>query len=45
MIYLLDSNVCIHLINEKHPLILQHFKQHSPADIAICSIASSQPEI
>lgn len=42
MIYLLDTNVCIHLINEKHPLILQHLKQHSPADIAICSVVKAE---
>jgi tRNA(fMet)-specific endonuclease VapC len=42
MMYLLDTNVCIHLINEKHPVILQHFKQHSPADIAICSVVKAE---
>ena len=42
MIYLLDTNVCIHLINEKHPVIQQHLKQHSPADIAICSVVKAE---
>lgn len=42
MIYLLDTNVCIHLLNEKHPVILQHLKQHSPADIAICSVVKAE---
>lgn len=42
MIYLLDTNVCIHLLNEKHPTILQHFQQHSPADIAMCSVVKAE---
>jgi tRNA(fMet)-specific endonuclease VapC len=42
MIYLLDTNVCIHLLNEKHPHILQHFRQHSPADIALCSVVKAE---
>lgn len=41
MIYLLDTNVCIHLLNEKHPAILQHFCQHIPADIALCSVVKA----
>lgn len=42
MIYLLDTNVCIHLLNEKHPAILQHFRQHGPADIAMCSVVKAE---
>jgi tRNA(fMet)-specific endonuclease VapC len=42
VIYLLDTNVCIHLLNERHPVILQHFKQHSPADIALCSVVKAE---
>ena len=42
MIYLLDTNVCIHLLNERHPAVLQHFLQHSPADIALCSVVKAE---
>jgi tRNA(fMet)-specific endonuclease VapC len=42
MIYLLDTNVCVHLLNEKHPNILQHFCQHIPADIALCSVVKAE---
>jgi tRNA(fMet)-specific endonuclease VapC len=42
MIYLLDSNACIQLINDKHPVILQHFRQHSPAEIALCSVVKAE---
>lgn len=42
MIYLLDTNVCIHLLNEKHPVILQHFRQHIPSDIAMCSVVKAE---
>ena len=40
--YLLDTNVCIHLLNQKHPGILQHFQQHSPAEIVLCSIVKAE---
>lgn len=42
MIYLLDTNVCIHLLNEKHPNILQRLRQYSPADIALCSVVKAE---
>ncbi len=42
MIYLLDTNVCIHLLNEKHSVILHHFRQHNPADIALCSVVKAE---
>ena len=42
MIYLLDTNVCIHLLNEKHLNIQQHFRLHKPADIALCSVVKAE---
>ncbi len=42
MIYLLDTNVCIHLLNERHPPILQRFRSHTPAEIALCSIVKAE---
>ena len=42
MIYLLDTNVCVHLLNQRHPEIIQRFRQHSPADIALCSIVKAE---
>jgi tRNA(fMet)-specific endonuclease VapC len=40
--YLLDTNVCIHLLNNRHSEIEQHFRNHSPADIALCSIVKAE---
>lgn len=40
--YLLDSNVCIHLLNERHPEIERNFKRHSPSKIALCSIVKAE---
>jgi tRNA(fMet)-specific endonuclease VapC len=42
MIYLLDTNVCIRLLNNKHPIILQYFRRHRPADIAVCSVVKAE---
>lgn len=40
--YLLDSNVCIHLLNNRHAKIEQHFRNLSPSEIAICSIVKAE---
>lgn len=40
--YLLDTNVCIHLLNERRPDILDHFRRHGPADIALCSVVKAE---
>jgi len=40
--YLLDSNVCIHLLNQRHSAIEQNFRSHSPAEIALCSIVKAE---
>lgn len=40
--WLLDTNVCIRLLNKKCPEIEHHFRLHSPADIALCSIVKAE---
>ena len=40
--YLLDSNVCIHLLNERHTEIEKEFRLRSPSDIALCSIVKAE---
>jgi len=40
--YLLDTNVCIHLLNNRHSQIKQHFQRISPANIALCSIVKGE---
>ena len=40
--YLLDTNVCIRLLNEAHAGVLRHFQAHSPADIALCSVVKAE---
>lgn len=42
MIYLLDTNVCIHLLNQRNNVLLQHFRQHTPANIALCSVVKAE---
>ena len=42
MMFLLDTNVCIHLLNQRHAGIMQQFQQHAPGDIALCSIIKSE---
>ena len=40
--YLLDTNVCIHLLNKRHTSIEKHFRSHSPTEIALCSIVKAE---
>ena len=40
--YLLDTNVCIHLLNRAHSGIIQHFRQCQPSEIALCSIVKAE---
>jgi len=40
--FLLDTNVCIHLLNNRHSQIETEFRQHSPAEIALCSVVKAE---
>lgn len=40
--FLLDTNVCIHLLNQAHSGIIQHFRQHQPSEIALCSVVKAE---
>lgn len=40
--YLLDSNICIHLLNNRHSQIEKHFRKSSPDEIALCSIVKAE---
>lgn len=40
--FLLDTNVCIHLLNQAHSGIIQHFRQHQPSEIALCSAVKAE---
>ncbi|MEK6663176.1 MAG: type II toxin-antitoxin system VapC family toxin [Pseudomonadota bacterium] len=40
--YLLDTNVCIRLLNEAHPGIMRQFRSCSPSDIALCSVVKAE---
>ncbi|CAN5331857.1 type II toxin-antitoxin system VapC family toxin [soil metagenome] len=40
--YLLDTNVCIHLLNQSDPHIQQQFRSRSPGEIALCSVVRAE---
>lgn len=42
MIYLLDSNACIQLLNHRQSPVAQHLAQHSPASIALCNVVKGE---
>ncbi len=42
MIYLLDTNACIQLWQRKNLTVRRHFAQHSPSEIALCSVVKAE---
>ncbi len=40
--YLLDTNVCVHLLNGRHSQIIENFKKHSPSKLVICSVVKAE---
>ena len=42
MIYLLDTNVCIHIINSRPPQVLARFRQEEIGAIAISSVSAAE---
>lgn len=42
MIYLLDTNICIYIINSKPPHVLERFRRERLGDIAISSVTASE---
>lgn len=39
---LLDTDICIHLLNAREPALLEHFRAHLPMDLALCSIVRAE---
>lgn len=39
---LLDTNICIYLINEKPPAVLQRFQQYLLGEIGLCSVVAAE---
>lgn len=42
MIYLLDTNICIYIINNKPPHVFEHFRKYQLNQIAISSISTAE---
>jgi len=42
MIYMLDTNICIYLIQQKSPRLLQRIRRQSPGDIGLSSITVAE---
>lgn len=39
---LLDTNICIYIINAKPPVVLARFQQYQMGDIGVCSIVAAE---
>ena len=39
---LLDTNICIYIINDRPPAVLARFQQHRLGDIGLCSVVAAE---
>lgn len=39
---LLDTNICIHIINAKPPAVLARFQQYRMGEIGVCSVVAAE---
>jgi len=39
---LLDTNICIYIINAKPPAVLQRFRQYRMGEIGVCSVVAAE---
>ena len=42
MKHLLDTNICVFVIRQKPPLVLQRFRQHDPDDLGISTVTLAE---
>jgi tRNA(fMet)-specific endonuclease VapC len=41
-VILLDTNICIHVINARPPAVLERFRQHRMGEIGVCSVVAAE---
>ena len=39
---LLDTDVCIHILNGREPELIERFRAHAPAELVLCSIVRAE---
>ena len=39
---LLDTNICIHVINAKPPAVLERFRQYRMGEVGLCSVVAAE---
>ena len=39
---LLDTDICIHLLNGREPALIERFQVHSPAELSLCSVVKGE---
>jgi len=39
---LLDTNICIYIINAKPPAVLERFQQYQMGDVGLCSVVAAE---
>jgi len=42
MMKLLDTDICIHLLNAREPDLIQRFLDHAPTELALCSVVRAE---
>ncbi len=39
---LLDTDICIHLLNGREPALLERLRSHAPPELALCSVVRAE---
>lgn len=39
---LLDTDICIHLLNAREPALVERFRAHSPSELVLCSVVRAE---
>ena len=40
--YLLDTNACVHALNNSSPLLVSRLRSHNPSDVRLCSVVKAE---
>ncbi len=40
--FLLDTNVCIHVLNGRSPQLVERLRRHRPAEVALCAVVKAE---
>src|SRR4029453_11352433 len=40
--YLLDTNACIHILNNRSPVLVARLRSHDPGELCLCAVTKAE---